>query len=781
MEGNDFTTLLIRLKKVLREASLLLTAFQRDEKEAELGECFNEACQNLFNNDFYQNLWDESVLLQLERLFQVKRPSEKVYGQQLKVIAERTMTVKRINDLFFLALTNEVSPEEICSKLIVLTQVDEAALLKIKAFDRIQEIRSSKYPTSEKVDAFIEHLINDIGVSFGERERDVKQVIASIRVQETPGRVNALLISTTNNAGTLIPLSIQLRDGRGEIDCLVCGSEDFKSAINRARAAMVSSSYLRRTADVIYSLDLTQAEYSGDSIGLAAAIGMYSAAIKQAIDPYTAFTGNINLEGNQFKITSVDGIKPKLDAALYSGCRRVFVPKENRLDVEEEFTNKLRIFYVNDIKDVLLTLQPSLEPLMGDSRQERKVNFLKGYCQERGWGLSPPGAVQDGLQFTASPPHPPELRITVFDSGSHSPKIHPIAEIQDLLNKLEDFDKSRIPIQKVEQTFSIKDAELKHRIREDLDGLKPVEPRKEQYCDYSYRFEDGKEKIVIKQFTNGKLQLQGIGGELYKNILDIVITLYNLKYPNAQLSLGDYIRYEAEESSTSKRGSLEAPQANIPLPHIGTDESGKGDYFGPMVIAGIWVDEPTKAKLEAMGIKDSKLLSDKRCRELAARIRATCNGKFVEVEITPDRYNELYEQFKKEGKNLNHLLAWGHARAIESLLEKNPSTHAVADQFGDEKLILSKLMEKSKRLELIQTPKGERYIAVAAASILARDRFLTRMDKLSQEYAIAFPKGASDAVIQPARQIVERKGSAELKKVAKLHHKTTQRIIEQGK
>jgi len=781
MEANDYTNLLMRLTKILREALLLLPSFQIDEKEAEFDEYFNNTCQILFTNDFYKNLWDESVLLQLDRVFQVKRPLEKVYGQQLETITERVMTVKRINDFFFLALSNEVPLEEVCDKLSALAHVDEAALLKIKAFDRIQEIRSSKYSASEKLHVLVEHLTKDIGVNFGEKERDLRQVIASIRVQESPGRINALLIGTANNAGTLIPLSVQLGAGIGETHCHVCGNEAFKLAIDRARAAMVSSAYLTRTEDVTYSLDLTEVSYRGDSIGLAAAIGMYTAATKQAIDPYTAFTGNINLVGSQYKITSVEGIKAKLDAAQLFGIRRVFVPKQNRLDVDMESIKKLQIIYVDEIADVLLKLQPSLELLVGDSRKIRKINFLKGYCQDRGWDLCSPEATQDGLQFTASPPHPPELRITVFDSGSHSPKIHPIAEIQDLLNKLEDFDKSRIPIQKVEQTFSIKDAELKHRIREDLDGLKPVEPRKEQYCDYSYHFEDGKEKIVIKQFTNGKLQLQGIGGELYKNILDIVITLYNLKYPNAQLSLGDYIRYEAEESSTSKRGSLEAPQANIPLPHIGTDESGKGDYFGPMVIAGIWVDEPTKAKLEAMGIKDSKLLSDKRCRELAARIRATCNGKFVEVEITPDRYNELYEQFKKEGKNLNHLLAWGHARAIESLLEKNPSTHAVADQFGDEKLILSKLMEKSKRLELIQTPKGERYIAVAAASILARDRFLTRMDKLSQEYAIAFPKGASDAVIQPARQIVERKGSAELKKVAKLHHKTTQRIIEQGK
>jgi len=780
MEENDSTNLLTRLKKVLREASLLLS-FQKDDKKAEWDECSNKACQILFDNDFYQNLWDESVLLQLDRLFQVKRPSEKVYGQQLKVIAERTMTVKQINDLLFLALTNEVSPEEVCNGLIMLARVDEAALSKIKAFNRLQEIRSSKYSASEKLDAFIEHLTNDIGVNFGEKDRDLRQVIASIRVQETPGRINALLISTTSNAGTLIPLSIQLQDGSGEIHCLVCGSEDFKSAINRARSAMVSSNYLRKTDDVAYSLDLTEADYSGNSIGLAAAIGMYTAAAKQAIDPYTAFTGNINLEGSQYKITSIEGVKAKLNAALLFGCRRVFVPKENKVEVGEEFNTKLKIIYVTDIADVLLKLQSSLESLIGDSRQVKKINFLKGYCQDRGWDMSSPEAIQDGSQFTASPPHPPELKVTIFASGAHSPKTHPIAEFQELLNNLEDFDKSMIPIQKVEQTFLIKDAELRHRIREKLDGLKPVETRKEQYCDYSYRFEDGKEKIAIKQYTNGKLQLQGSGGELYRKILDVVITLYNLKYPNAQLSLNDYIRYEAEESLTSKKGSLKAPQVNIPLPHIGTDESGKGDYFGPMVIAGIWVDEPIKAKLEAMGIKDSKLLSDNRCRELAARIRTICNGKFVEVELPPERYNELYEEFKKEGKNLNHLLAWGHARAIESLLEKNPCTHAVADQFGDEKLILSKLMEKSKRLELIQTPKGERYIAVAAASILARDRFLSRMDKLGQEYSITLPKGASDAVIHPARQIIEKKGSAELKKVAKLHHKTTQRIIEQGR
>jgi ribonuclease HIII len=326
----------------------------------------------------------------------------------------------------------------------------------------------------------------------------------------------------------------------------------------------------------------------------------------------------------------------------------------------------------------------------------------------------------------------------------------------------------------------VKDPELKRQIREKLNELKPTDTREEQYCDYSYRFEDGEERIIIKQYTNGKLQFQGVGGDLYKNLLDAVVTLYNLKHPDAKLSVADYIKYEPEEISVSKNKFL-IPQPNILFPHIGTDESGKGDYFGPMVVAGVWLDESASARLEGMGIRDSKLLSDKRCRELAAEIRIVCNGKFIEVEMLPERYNELYDQFRKEGKNLNHLLAWGHARAIESLLEKNPCSYAIADQFGNERFILSKLMEKGKKLQLVQTPKAERHTAVAAASILARDRFLARMEKMSREYRILLPKGASDRVIQPALDIIKKRGINELKKVAKLHHKTTQKILKKIK
>lgn len=340
-------------------------------------------------------------------------------------------------------------------------------------------------------------------------------------------------------------------------------------------------------------------------------------------------------------------------------------------------------------------------------------------------------------------------------------------------------EESRIPIRKVEERFNVQDPSLRAEIRKALERLQPAEQREEPYCDYAFRFERGQERLAVKQYQKGTLQIQGTAGKLYKAILECIIPRYNLRYPKAQLSVEVLLQpKEAAEAATAPPSTPPATVQEIPLPHIGTDESGKGDYFGPMVVAAVLVDAPTKPKLEALGVKDSKLLSDKRCHELAARIREICRGKYEEVEIPPERYNELYENFRKEGKNLNHLLAWGHARAIESLLERFSCTHAVADQFGDERYIRSKLMEKGKQLQLIQVPKGERYLAVAAASILTRDKFLARLEKFSQEYGIELPKGASEAVVTAAKQIIEKKGLEELRKVAKLHHKTTHKIVE---
>jgi len=214
------------------------------------------------------------------------------------------------------------------------------------------------------------------------------------------------------------------------------------------------------------------------------------------------------------------------------------------------------------------------------------------------------------------------------------------------------------------------------------------------------------------------------------------------------------------------------------FPIIGTDESGKGDYFGPLVSAGVYVDEQTAKDLIAYGVKDSKELSDSKNLELAKEISGKCAGRFAIIEISPEKYNDLYEQFKKEKKNLNTLLAWGHAKAIEEILSKVDCKVAIADQFADESFILGKLQEKGKRIRLIQAHKAEQHIAVAAASILSRARFLEKLSKLSNEYKIDLSKGVSRTVIVNAKKFVDMYGKELLRKVAKLHFKTTTEVFK---
>ncbi len=214
------------------------------------------------------------------------------------------------------------------------------------------------------------------------------------------------------------------------------------------------------------------------------------------------------------------------------------------------------------------------------------------------------------------------------------------------------------------------------------------------------------------------------------------------------------------------------------FPIIGTDESGKGDYFGPLVSAGVYIDEQSAKALIACGVKDSKELSDSKNLELAQGVAKICKGHFVIIEISPEKYNDLYEQFKKERKNLNTLLAWGHAKAIEEILSKVDCKVAIADQFADESFILGKLQEKGKRIRLIQVHKAEQNVAVAAASVLARARFLVKLSKLSEEYSIDLPKGASQAVVENAKRFVDVHGREKLRKVAKLHFKTTSEVFK---
>jgi len=210
-------------------------------------------------------------------------------------------------------------------------------------------------------------------------------------------------------------------------------------------------------------------------------------------------------------------------------------------------------------------------------------------------------------------------------------------------------------------------------------------------------------------------------------------------------------------------------------PHIGVDESGKGDYFGPLVIAGVYVDAASVRALRDIGAVDSKRIgTDAKIAKLAEAIRAIPGLRWEVIQINPARYNELYEKFG----NLNRLLAWGHAKVIETLLEKVPDCpKAISDQFANPTVLQRALQTRGRSIELIQRTKAESDPAVAAASILARERFVLWLDQAGRELEMELPKGASQSVKNSARFLLDRLGISGLSAVAKWHFKTTQEIV----
>jgi ribonuclease HIII len=235
----------------------------------------------------------------------------------------------------------------------------------------------------------------------------------------------------------------------------------------------------------------------------------------------------------------------------------------------------------------------------------------------------------------------------------------------------------------------------------------------------------------------------------------------------------DFITFllEPEILGEAKLGYEEELVTEMFAPHFGIDESGKGDYFGPLVIAGAYTDAAVARALKAAGVMDSKRISSaRRIRELAAKIREVPGIAVSVVAIGPERYNQMFGSFG----NLNRLLAWGHAKVIENLAAQRPQCpRALSDQFARPEVLARALKQQGVDIQLDQRTKGESDIAVAAASILARERFIDWIDKTSAAGGVTLPLGASAAVIDAAKEVLSRHGTDALSKVAKLHFKTT--------
>ncbi|MFA5689487.1 MAG: ribonuclease HIII [Kiritimatiellales bacterium] len=240
----------------------------------------------------------------------------------------------------------------------------------------------------------------------------------------------------------------------------------------------------------------------------------------------------------------------------------------------------------------------------------------------------------------------------------------------------------------------------------------------------------------------------------------------------------DWVTFELEPKITgeAKLGYDAVHDPESVQPHMGIDESGKGDFFGPLVIASVFVNKKTVEILKELGARDSKkITSDRVALQLASDIRKKLEGQYTIVSIGPEAYNRMYAKIG----NVNKLLAWGHARTIENLLEKVPDCpRALADKFGPTIQIERALMSKGRKIKLDQRTKAESDPAVAAASILARAGFLMALRKMEKDLGIeSIPKGCSEKVKKIAAQLIAYKGPEILLKTCKCHFRTTDEVL----
>lgn len=205
---------------------------------------------------------------------------------------------------------------------------------------------------------------------------------------------------------------------------------------------------------------------------------------------------------------------------------------------------------------------------------------------------------------------------------------------------------------------------------------------------------------------------------------------------------------------------------------IGTDEAGKGDLFGPLVCAACYVNSQLLPSLMECGVRDSKKLSNSRVDNLAVSIKRLCPHDII--VIGPEKYNALYEKMK----NLNRLLAWAHARAIENLLTKVECPNVLTDQFADERMVLSALQKKGRKVKLVQKTRAETNLAVAAASILARAEFLQRLASLSNKFKLDLHPGAGHLTDKALLHFIQKHGRHKLELVAKTHFKNIKKIVK---
>ena len=270
-----------------------------------------------------------------------------------------------------------------------------------------------------------------------------------------------------------------------------------------------------------------------------------------------------------------------------------------------------------------------------------------------------------------------------------------------------------------------------------------------EYSSFGYKAKV--EKLTLVGYLSGKLVVSGKGTE-------------------------DFVRdfIEPEITKAAKLGYEEVLNPEWYTPHAGLDEAGKGDLFGPVVAATVIADGDAVRKWKKAGVRDSKTIVDSNIMKLERVIKETPGVVVKTAFCGMEKYNGL---MAKPKANLNLLLAWLHARALEAALEERKVEWGLLDQFSKQPLVQRQMKKDGVTFDLKMKTHGESDPVVAAASICARAEFVRQCKALSDKSGEPLKKGASAQVKAQAKKLVEKNGEEFLGKIAKMHFRTAKEVL----
>jgi ribonuclease HIII len=589
---------------------------------------------------------------------------------------------------------------------------------------------------------------------------EVWRAVDALERDASNHQARVLVVTPDRNAGLALGVNVRAGDRPG-----VVAADQVNLAMDK-QATTVLSLFDAEEGGVRWSLEWPL-RYGGESVGLALRLAALVSFRGLRPDPLLAATGAVADDGH---VRHVEGVPSKLRAAREAGFRRVLLPRENEDEaLSAGVADDLQLLFVDHVDEVPGRLN---EVTVADELSlDGRVRQARAALQVYGLSLRDEKATEHSRQLIVTDAAGRAI-LEVWSTGKVTPS-GPAGRTRERVQELiDDVFVGEQAEEREPQRFMLADDWRQQRLREGLEqeGAEAREVKGNgELFRYALRRKSSDAQVTL--WTSGKGYLTG-KAPAFDEVVELI--------SRAQQGLAN-VEVEAKPKTRGPAGGSSPTELPKDGPWIGTDESGKGDYFGPLISAAVFADDDVADSLRALGVQDSKTLSDRRVRALAPRVRETVGeGRYKVTPIHPARYNELYAQFKAERKNLNSLLAWGHTRSIEDLLGNGlRPRYAIVDQFADARYIKERLMAETRQagLDVYQFPKAEADIAVAAASILAREAFLDWLDRTSSRLGVTLPKGASPQVVEAAKRIAATGGKEALTEVAKLHFKTTEKVL----